>query len=193
MGMQRQLAERQEALAAAAAEAAKLASQRAQLEREQARVAAEAAAVDKTLLDRLGEQTFAEKGSAATLREVERIRAACADKEVAADAARAQLERLGEEAQNVDARNARLSAVLGGLEGTLADKAAGVAALESEMRAGHPEVEARTRALDQLNRRYQRLLDNFKDVETGGLWVGGWLGARKRKWLGAWAGRGGAT
>ncbi|KAL4448619.1 hypothetical protein ABPG75_005838 [Micractinium tetrahymenae] len=167
--MQRQLAERQQQLAAASSEAARLASQKAQLEREAARLAQESAALDRELLERLGEQTFAEKGGAAALREIHALRARVAEREAAAEAAQAALDRLDQEVEAVQGGNARLEAVLRSLEGSLADKAAGVAALEGEVKAGHADVEAKTRALDQLNRRYQRLLDNAKDVETGPL------------------------
>ena len=47
-----------------------------------------------------------------------------------------------------------------------------MAVLEAEVKAGHADVEAKTRQLDALNRRYQRLLDSSRDVETGG-WVNG--------------------
>lgn len=185
--MQNQLAERQQQLAAASAEAAALASQKAQLERESARLAQESAALDRKQLFSLGEQTFAESGGAAALRELEALRARVAEREAAAEAARASLERLGADAEAARAGNARLQAVLAGLEGRLAEKAAGVAALEAEAKAGHADVEAKTRALDQLNRRYQRLLDNAKDVETGGLgrvccWGAAATGLSKAGW-----------
>lgn len=185
--MQRQLAERQQQLAAASAEAAALASQKGQLEREAARLAQESGALDRELLHRLGEQTFAESGGAAALREIEALRARVAERGAAADAARAALDRLGAETEAVQGGNARLEAVLAGLEGTLADKAAGVAALEAEMRAGHADVEAKTRALEHLNRRYQRLLDGAKDVETGGRGVGWWVQLCVCLWRGATA------
>lgn len=164
---QLQLVERQQQLAAASAEAAQLASQKAQMEREVAHLAQESAAQDRELLYRLGEQTFAAKGGDAALREIEALRARVVEREAAAEAARASLDRLGAETDAVQGGNTRLGAVLASLEGTLADKAAGVAALEAEAKAGHADVEAKTRALDQLNRRYQRVLDNAKDVETG--------------------------
>ena len=168
VSLQQQLAERQHALEAAAAEAAKLAAQKAALERQQAKLGQEAAAAEQAALERLGEQTFAEKGAAAVLRDIQAARAAVQEKEAAAEQLRGVLERLERETAGTQASSERVAAVLAGLEGVLADKAAGVAALEAEMAAGHADVEGKTRQLEALNRRYQRQVDNAKDVETGG-------------------------
>ena len=173
--MQRQLLERQAEVEAAAAEAARLGGERAALERQQARLAQEAAAADRQLLERLGEQTFAEKGAAATLREIEAVRAGIAEREAAAERQRAALEKLGSDAEACQAGNAALAATLAGLERGLADKAAGVASLEAAVRVGHAEVEARTRQLELLNKRYRRLVESQTNVETGG-WPGGMYG-----------------
>ena len=166
--MQQQLLARQAELAAASAEAGRLAAQRGALERQQARLGSEAAALDRQLLERLGEQTFAQEGAQATLREVERLRAAAAEREAAAEAARAALESLGAQAEARRAGNAALGASLAALERAVADKAAGVAALEAAVAAGHADVEAKARQLDALNRRYQRLVEGAKDVDMGG-------------------------
>lgn len=170
--MQRQLLERQAEVEAAAAEAARLGGEWAALERQQARLGQESAAADRQLLERLGEQTFAEKGAAATLREIEAVRASIAEREVAAERQRAALDKLGGDAEACQAGNAALAGTLAGLERALADKAAGVASLEAAVQAGHAEVEARTRQLELLNKRYRRLVESQKDVETGG-WVAG--------------------
>jgi chromosome segregation ATPase len=170
--LQQQLAERQQQLGAAKAEAGKLAPQRAALERRQARLGQEAAGLERQLLERLGEQIFAEKGAQQTLREIEAARAVVQEHEAAAEQLRASLEQLGADTEATEAGNARLGATLAGLEAALAGKAAGVAVLEAEVKAGHADVEAKTRQLDALNRRYQRLLDSSRDVETGG-WVNG--------------------
>ncbi|PRW44941.1 Coiled-coil domain-containing 40 isoform C [Chlorella sorokiniana] len=167
--MQRQLLERQAEVEAAAAEAARLAGERATLERQQALVGQEAATAERQLLDRLGEQTFAEKGAASTLREIQAVRARIAEREEAAERQRAVLEKLGADTEARQAGNAALAATLAGLERALTDKAAGVASLEAALRAGHAEVEARTRQLELLNARYRRLVESQKDVETGPL------------------------
>ena len=166
--LQQQVAERQQQPGAATAEAGKLAAQRAALERQQARLGQEAAGLDRQLLERLGEQTFAEKGAQQTLREIEAARVVVQEREAAAEQLRATLEQLGSDTEATAAGNARLGATLAGLEAALADKAEGMAALEAEVKAGHADVEAKTRQLDALNRRYQRLLDGSRDVETGG-------------------------
>lgn len=167
--MQRQLLERQAEVEAAASEAARLAGERAALERQQARLGQEAAAAEHQLLERLGEQTFAEKGASSTLREIQAVRTRIAEREEAAERQRAVLEKLGADTDARQAGNAALSATLSGLERSLADKAAGVASLEAAQRAGHAEVEARTRQLELLNARYRRLVESQKDVETGRL------------------------
>lgn len=166
--MQRQLLERQAEVEAAAAEAARLSGERAALERQQARLGQEAAAAERQLLERLGEQTFAEKGAASTLRDIQAVRARIAEREEAAERQRAVLEKLGADAEARQAGNAALATTLAGLERSLDDKAAGVASLEAALRAGRAEVEARTRQLELLNARYRRLVESQKDVETGG-------------------------
>jgi chromosome segregation ATPase len=110
-------------------------------------------------------------------------RRAVQEKEAAAEQMQSVLQRLEGEQAATAASGERMAAVLAGLEAVVAERAAAVAALEAEMAAGHGDVESNTHQLEGLNRRYQRLVDNAKDVETGGKGVG-WLPEGSRNIVG---------
>lgn len=171
--LQQQLAARQRELEESTAATGKLAAQRTVLDRQLAKLGQQAAAAEQAALERLGQQTFAEQGAQHVLRDIEAVRAAVRDKEAAAEQLEAALSRLQADAAASHAGGDRLAALLAGLEATVAARAAAVAGLEAEMKLGHADVEAKARQVEALNRRYQKLLDGGKDVETGGWWFGG--------------------
>ncbi|KAI3426120.1 hypothetical protein D9Q98_008499 [Chlorella vulgaris] len=167
--LQQQLAARQRELEESTAATGKLAAQRTVLDRQLAKLGQQAAAAEQAALERLGQQTFAEQGAQHVLRDIEAVRAAVRDKEAAAEQLEAALSRLQADAAASHAGGDRLAALLAGLEATVAARAAAVAGLEAEMKLGHADVEAKARQVEALNRRYQKLLDGGKDVETGPL------------------------
>ena len=167
--LKKQLAASEEQLGQAKQEGSKLAGERNALERQQARLAGQAAELEQAALDRLGEQTSAEKGAAYTLQDIKTLRAAVAQKEAGTAELQAAVDSAKAQAAAVAARNAQLAAGLLALDQAVADKAAGVARLQGERKARAAEIEAKTRDLDALNRRFQKLTENKQDAETGGV------------------------
>jgi coiled-coil domain-containing protein 40 len=68
---------------------------------------------------------------------------------------------------NTEAHNVRLQDTLKLLDDELKTKAGVVEKYETEIRRRNDEIEKKTRSMDQLNRKLERLLYNLEGEDTG--------------------------
>lgn len=165
MAVHADLRDEEALLAAAAQEASALQVECRAAERRAVQAGAEARALQARLLDDLGEKAGEEQGAAAALKEARSLAAAAAAKEARVADLRAQLERAQAAAAAEKDQGAALAAQLAGLEAALAARLAAVAATEAEVERQQGQLEASTRAMDSVNRRLQRLLEQGGDPE----------------------------
>ena len=165
LGVQADLREREALLAAASQAALALQAKCRAAERRAVQAGSEARALQARLLDDLGEKAGEEQGAAHTLKEARGLAAAAAAKEARVAELRAQLERAQASAAAEKEQGAELAAQLRGQEAALAARLAGVAATEAELERQRAQLEASTRAMDGVNRRLQRLVEQGGDPE----------------------------
>lgn len=66
-------------------------------------------------------------------------------------------------------RNGQLAATLEALDRTIAERSGSIAALEADMKKRNTEIEQKTREMDVLNRKLQKLTEGSQGAETGAL------------------------
>ena len=78
-----------------------------------------------------------------------------------------EIAKLSVDVLNTESHNVKLSDTLALLDGELRDKAAVVERFEAEVRRRNDEIEKKTRAVDALNRKLEKLLYNMDGEDTG--------------------------
>ncbi|GLC36058.1 hypothetical protein PLESTB_000533200 [Pleodorina starrii] len=140
------------------------------VERAITRVAAESRAIEEEMLSALSDQTTAEKATSKTASDTSDLRRKIRAEELAVVETENELAKLQVDILNTEAHNTRLAETLGLLDEELRDKGRTIEKYELEIKRRNDEIEKKTREIDILNRRYERILDaRGTGEETGPL------------------------
>lgn len=88
-------------------------------------------------------------------------------KELKVVSAQNEIAKLSVDVLNTEAHNAKLADTLALLDGELRAKAGVVERFEGDIRRRNDEIEKKTRAVDALNRKLEKLLYNMDGEDTG--------------------------
>lgn len=139
------------------------------VERAATKVAGDVRQVEEEMLMALGDQTTVEKGAGKTVADTMELRKRIRTEELAVVETENELAKLQVDILNTEAHNARLQETLALLEEELTDKAATIDKYELEIKRRNDEIEKKTREIDLLNRRYERMVDSMVGEDTGPL------------------------
>ncbi|GFR48625.1 hypothetical protein Agub_g10540 [Astrephomene gubernaculifera] len=134
------------------------------------KVAAESRNIEEEMLAALSDQTTAEKATSKTASDTVDLRKRIRAEELAVVETENELAKLQVDILNTEAHNTRLAETLGLLDEELRDKGRTIEKYELEIKRRNDEIEKKTREIDILNRRYERILDaRGTGEETGPL------------------------
>ncbi|MEW5316880.1 MAG: hypothetical protein WDW38_008222 [Sanguina aurantia] len=139
------------------------------VERAAAKITAEVRTIEEETLAALGEQTTAGKSSSKTAGDTLELRRRVREEEMLAVETENELAKLQIDILNTEAHNTRLLETLRLLNEELQEKAHAIEKYEVEIRRRNDEVEKKTREIDLLNRRYERMADLSEGEEVGPL------------------------
>jgi len=139
------------------------------VERAKARVDTDVRAVEEAMLSALSDQTTTEKASAKTIEEVQDLRRRVRAEEVSLVDTENELAKVQVDILNTEAHNTRLTETLALLDEELDEKTKTVEKYELEIKRRNDEIEKKTRDIDILNRKFERMVENMEDEETGPL------------------------
>ncbi|KXZ48987.1 hypothetical protein GPECTOR_24g277 [Gonium pectorale] len=134
------------------------------------RVAADSRAIEEEMLAALSDQTTAEKASGKTAADTIELRRKIRAEELSVVETENELAKLQVDILNTEAHNSRLAETLGLLDEELRDKGRTIEKYELEIKRRNDEIEKKTREIDILNRRYERIVEaRGSGEETGPL------------------------
>ncbi|KAG2494199.1 hypothetical protein HYH03_007557 [Edaphochlamys debaryana] len=133
-----------------------------------AKVSAEARTIEEEMLSALSDQTTAEKATSKTAADTSELRKRIRAEELAVVETENELAKLQVDILNTEAHNTRLTETLGLLDEELRDKGRTIEKYELEIKRRNDEIEKKTREIDLLNRRYERMLDARGTAEETG-------------------------
>ncbi|GBF90586.1 hypothetical protein Rsub_03158 [Raphidocelis subcapitata] len=162
------LGETEERLRRAGVEGRALSHEAAAVDRAAQRAAVEAREVEVESLRALSGATTAEKSSAKTAADIQALRAACDEEELRIASIQNELAKLQVDVLNTEAHNGRLAEALALLEAELKDKEAAVARYELDLKRRGDEIERRTRDIDALNRKYEKVVAARPEAVSAG-------------------------
>ncbi|GMH42071.1 hypothetical protein BSKO_09990 [Bryopsis sp. KO-2023] len=133
------------------------------------KIASDTQDLKEQMISALGEQATAERSSSKTAKETQKLRQMVRKEEMLAIDLQNELAKLQVDILNTQSHNDRLQATMKLLNEELADKEKVVGQYETDVRHKNDDVEKRTRELDRLNRRYEKLTADLEDESTGPL------------------------
>ncbi|GIL43650.1 hypothetical protein Vafri_1318 [Volvox africanus] len=140
------------------------------VDRAATKVAGESRNIEEEMLAALSDQTTAEKATSKTASDTSDLRRKIRAEELAVVETENELAKLQVDVLNTEAHNTRLAETLGLLDEELRDKGRTIEKYELELKRRNDEIEKKTREIDILNRRYERILDaRGTGEETGPL------------------------
>eukprot|EP00892_Ulva_mutabilis_P005312 jgi/Ulvmu1/3152/UM015_0192.1 len=125
--------------------------------------------VEEKMVAVLGDQTTSEKGSAGTAAHVQKKRKAIREKELKVVTMQNEVAKLTVDVLNTDAHNIQLDDTVALLDEELKEKANVVEKYQTEIQRRNDEIEKKTRSVDALNRRLEKLLGEMESEDTGPL------------------------
>ncbi|GFH23762.1 flagellar-associated protein 172 [Haematococcus lacustris] len=152
-----------------ATEGKALAGEAEAVDRAFTKVVQEIRAIEEEMLVTLSNQTTSEKSSSKTASDIRLLRKRIREEELGVVDAQNELAKLQVDVLNTEAHNARLVETLKMLDEELNDKAGAIEKYELEIKRRNDEIEKKTREIDLLNRRLERMVGNMEDEETGPL------------------------
>ncbi|KAG2423494.1 hypothetical protein HXX76_015242 [Chlamydomonas incerta] len=132
------------------------------------KVSAEGRAIEEEMLAALSDQTTAEKATSKTAADTQELRKRIRTEELAVVETENELAKLQVDVLNTEAHNSRLGETLGLLDEELRDKGRTIEKYELEIKRRNDEIEKKTREIDILNRRYERMLEQRGSGEETG-------------------------
>lgn len=134
------------------------------------KVAAEARTIEEEMLSALSEQTTAEKAGGKTAADTAELRKKIRSEELALVETENEMAKLQVDILNTEAHNTRLAETLALLDEELGDKGRTIEKYELEIKRRNDDIEKKTREIDLLNRRYERMVEaRGTGEETGPL------------------------
>ncbi|KAJ9514439.1 hypothetical protein QJQ45_012419 [Haematococcus lacustris] len=164
-----------------ATEGKALAGEAEAVDRAFTKVVQEIRAIEEEMLVTLSNQTTSEKSSCESIEhlvacaatktasDIRLLRKRIREEELGVVDAQNELAKLQVDVLNTEAHNARLVETLKMLDEELNDKAGAIEKYELEIKRRNDEIEKKTREIDLLNRRLERMVGNMEDEETGPL------------------------
>jgi len=141
----------------------------AAVERAFTKVTQEVRQIEEEMLVTLSDQTTAEKSTSKTASDIRDLRKRIRTEELAVVEAQNELAKLQVDILNTESHNARLKETLKLLDEELDDKSKAIEKYELEIKRRNDEIEKKTREIDLLNRKLERMVGGMSIEETGPL------------------------
>ncbi|KAG1659381.1 hypothetical protein FOA52_007844 [Chlamydomonas sp. UWO 241] len=160
--------ERQVELAKADAKA--LLAEQTAVDRATEKVTGDARAVEDEMLAIVGDQSTADKSGSRTGKDVASLRKAVREQDLIAVGVQNELAKLQVDVLNTEAHNVRLADTMKLLDEECDDKASTIEKYEVEIKRRNDEIERKTRDIDALNRKLEKMVSGMPgETDTGPL------------------------
>ncbi|KAK9821181.1 hypothetical protein WJX74_006086 [Apatococcus lobatus] len=166
--LQQSLIHTEKELQQARIEGKSLQTDRSTVEKECSQVAQEIKAFEQQILERLRDQTTAEKGAQKAATDTQRLRKAVAAEEMRSLQVQNDLARTEVDIVDTESRKSRLQEAVTQQEGDLQTRMESVAKAEAAIKRTNGEIERRTKEIVMLNRKYEKLVANMEPGEHVG-------------------------
>eukprot|EP00192_Tetraselmis_astigmatica_P001068 CAMPEP_0117679654 /NCGR_PEP_ID=MMETSP0804-20121206/17928_1 /TAXON_ID=1074897 /ORGANISM="Tetraselmis astigmatica, Strain CCMP880" /LENGTH=1089 /DNA_ID=CAMNT_0005489087 /DNA_START=114 /DNA_END=3381 /DNA_ORIENTATION=- len=158
-----------ESMARAEMEGKVLESEKQSVEQATHKLANDIKELENQMLMKLSEQTTAEKSAQKQAQDTMKLRKKVKEEELTLVTLQNELAKLEVDCLNTDAHNEKLQETLKMLDDEIKDKLRIIEQYEVEIRRRNDEIEKRTKEVDLLNRKYEKLTANMEDENTGPL------------------------
>jgi len=166
----RSLAHTEEQIKRVQAEAKAVNTEQAAIGRAHTKAVQEIRQLEDSMVMTLGDQTTAEKSTLKTTADIRQLKKTIRDEEMGVVNSQNELAKLQVDILNTEAHNTRLAETLKLLDDELREKSMAIEKYELEIKRRNDEIERKTRDIDILNRRLEKLVANLQaGDETGPL------------------------
>lgn len=138
------------------------------MDRATTKVFVEIRSIEEEMIIALSDQTTAEKSGSKTGKDIRDLQKRIRDEELLGVEGRNELAKLQVDILNTEAHNVKLAETLKLLDDEVNDKAASVEKYELEIKRRNDEIEKKTRDIDSLNKRLERMVGNVVEEDSTG-------------------------
>ncbi|KAK9829105.1 hypothetical protein WJX72_003917 [[Myrmecia] bisecta] len=149
-------------------EAKVLESERLAVDKAYVKISGDIKELEQQILGVLSNQTTSEKSSNKTAKDTQGLRQQVYDREMAAVQLQNELAKLEVDILNTESHNDRLVETLKLMDAELHDKMAVIGKYEADLKRRTDEIEKKTKEVDLLNRKYEKLVANMDPGENTG-------------------------
>lgn len=125
--------------------------------------------IEEEMVKALSDQTTAERSGHKAASDINELRRRVRDEELHVVEVQNEMAKLQVDLLNTEAHNARLTETLALLDEELTDKSRAIEKYEVEIKRRNDEIERKTRDIDSLNKKYDKLVSGMEDENTGPL------------------------